>query len=145
MEKVYYDIAEDLDRYVSVTDNEVLSEINRASRDEKHPGHFDAQCLYLRKHRFRAIALSAPPEEKDLLRLKNDLSIPDDEISWEMGRSVKKRMGLPFPVLKQDGTVDVGDNLSEISIPPKERSWIFVAPQYETAVRETLNSVDVLA
>lgn len=145
MEKVYSDIAQDLDRYVSVTDNEVLSEINRASRDEKHPGHFDAQWLYLRNHRFRAIALSTPPEEKDLLGLKNELSIPDDEIAWEIGRSAKKRMGLPFPVLKQDGTVDVGDNLSEISIPPKERSWVFVSPHYETAVRETLNSVDVLA
>lgn len=140
METIYYDLGEDLERYVSMTDNEVLSELNTASRDERHPGHFDAKCLYLRNYRFRAIPLVFPPEEEELLALKEKLG---DEIDWELSKNHEKRTGLPFPVLKQDGTIDRGDNLSEISVPPKERSWVYVAPQYEQEVRKMLNHVDV--
>ena len=141
METVYYDLCEDLDHYVAMTDNEVLSDLNAASRDASHPGHFDAKCLYLRNYRFRAIPLIVPPEEGELLRLKKELG---DEIDWELSRSGEKRTGLPFPVLKQDGVVDIGDNLSEIFVPREERSWIYVAPQYEQSVRKTLNHVDVI-
>ena len=84
-----------------------------------------------RNCRFRAIALSSPPLESDLLAIKEELGIPDDEISWEISKKGKTKLGMNFPVLKQDGSVDIGDNLSEISVPPKERSWIYVAPQFE--------------
>jgi len=144
METIYYDLGEDLDRYVAMTDNEVLAELNSASRDESHPGHFDAKCLYVRNYRFRAIALSSPPLESDLLAIKKELGIPDDEISWEISKKGKTKLGMNFPVLKQDGSVDIGDNLSEISVPPKERSWIYVAPQFEEKLRKQLNHVDVL-
>lgn len=144
METIYYDLGDDLERYISMTDNEVLSDLNKASRDEKHPGHFDAKCLYLRRYRFRAIALRTPPEEKNLLEIKNKLGIPDDEFSWEITKKGSRKLGMNFPVLKEDGTVDTGDNLSEISVPPKERSWVYVAPCFEDEVRKMLNHVDVL-
>ena len=115
METIYYDLGEDLERYVSMTDNEVLAELNVASRDENHPGHFDAKCLYVRNYRFRAIALSIPPEEEEL----RALGIPEGEIAWELTPVGKKKIGLNVPVLKQDGTIDIGENLSEISVPPK--------------------------
>ncbi|QVL56955.1 MAG: HD domain-containing protein [Simkaniaceae bacterium] len=144
METIYYDLGDDLERYVAMTDNEVLSELNSASRDESHPGHFDAKCLYVRNYRFRAIALSSPPEERELIAIKEELEIPDDEISWEITKKGKNKLEMNFPVLKQDGTVDIGDNLSEISVPPKERSWIYIAPQYEEKLRKKLNHVDAL-
>lgn len=144
METIYYDLGDDLERYVAMTDNEVLAELNSASRDETHPGHFDAKCLYVRNYRFRAISLSAPPLESDLLAIKGDLKMEDSEISWEISRKGKGKLGMNFPVLKQDGTVDIGDNLSEISVPHKERSWIYVAPQYEEKLRKQLNHVDAL-
>lgn len=140
METIYYDLGEDLEHYIAMTDNEVLSELNSASRDPSHPGHFDARCLYLRNYRFRAIPLIHPPQVEELEELKGKMG---DEIDWELSKSAAKRTCLPFPVLKQDGTIDIGDNLSEISVPPKERSWIFVAPQFEQDVRKTLNHVDV--
>ncbi|MCB1110991.1 MAG: hypothetical protein KDK64_08410, partial [Chlamydiia bacterium] len=144
MEAIYYDLGEDLERYISMTDNEVLADLNAASQDEKHPGHFDAKCLYLRQYRYRAIALSSPPEEKELLEIKEKLGIPDEEMAWEISKKGSRRLGMNFPVLKQDGTVDVGDNLSEISVPPKERSWVYIAPRFEEEVRKMLNHVDVL-
>ena len=141
---VYYDLGEDLERYISMTDNEVLSELNRASLDPKHPGHFDAKCLYLRKSRFRAIPLVAPPEEKDLKDIQNSLSIPSDQMAWDITSPKQERQGLDFPVLRQDGSIDNGVNLSEISIPSGHRSWVYVAPEYEIAVRKNLKHVDVL-
>ncbi len=144
MEMLYYDLGEDLDHYVAVTDNEVLAELNRASRDKAHPGHFDAKCLYVRNYRFLAIALSSPPLESDLLAIKEELGIPDNEISWEFSKREKVKLGMHFPVLKTRHSIDYGDNLSEISVPPRERSWIYVAPQFEKKLRKQLNHVDGL-
>lgn len=141
METIYYDLGNDLDRYISMTDNEVLSELNRASRDENHPGYFDARCLYIRDYRFRAIALTSPPHVE---QIEKDLGIPEDQIHWEISKKGKKKLGMNFPVLKQDGSVGVGDDFSEISVPPKERSWVYIAPQYEMELRKHLNHVDVL-
>ena len=141
METIYYDISEDLEQYVSMTDNEVLAELNKASRDSAHPGHFDAKCLYTRNYRFRAISLKSPPDENQLHLLKEKLG---DEIDWELSKKEGSKMGFSFPVLKQDGSIDIGENLSEISVPSKERSWIYVAPQYEQEVRKALNPVDVI-
>jgi len=141
METIYYDLGDELEHYISMTDNEVLSELNSASRDESHPGHFDAKCLYLRNYRFRAIPLLSPPSEDELRALKEKLG---DEIEWDLSKKGEKKIGLTFPVLKQDGTIEIGDNLSEISVLPRERSWIYVAPEYEQEVRKMLNHVDVV-
>lgn len=141
---VYYDLGEDLERYISMTDNEVLAELNRASLDSDHPGHFDAKCLYLRKSRFRAIALTSSPEEGDLEAIRSSLSIPSDQMAWKLTRHDGKRQALDFPVLRQDGSIDCGFNLSEISIPSWKQSWVYVARDFETKVRKNLRHVDVL-
>lgn len=139
METIYYDLGSDLDRYVSMTDNEVLSELNRASRDKNHPGHFDARCLYVRDIRFRAIALTSSPDPD------HDFGIPDDQIYWEISKKKRKKAEMDFPVLKLNGGVGIGDDFSEVSVPQKERSWVYVAPAYEMELRKQLTEVDVLA
>lgn len=139
METIYYDLGEDLNRYIGMTDNEVLADLNLASQKEDHPGHFDAKCLYLRQHRFRAIPLTTPTQNEDLEAMQKKLEIPDGEMVWEISKKQGKRLGLTFPVLRQDGSIDLGENLSEISIPSKERSWVYVAPDYELVVRKGLS------
>ncbi|CCB89104.1 HD domain-containing protein [Simkania negevensis] len=141
---VYYDLGEELERYISMTDNEVLAELNRASMDPDHPGHFDAKCLYLRQSRFRAISLVSPTEERDLEEIRKELGIPKDQMAWQLVKSGEGRQGLDFPVLRQDGTIDNGMNLTEISIPSGKRSWVYIAPEYEIAVRKNLNLIDDL-
>lgn len=140
METIYYDLKDDLERYVAMTDNEVLAQLNSASRDQTHPGHFDAKCLYVRDDRFRAIALSSPPLERDLLAVKQKIGIPDHSISWELAQGKQPTLGMSFLVLKQDGSVDIGENLSEVSVPPQERSWIFIDPQFEDLFRKELKA-----
>ncbi|MEM8727977.1 MAG: HD domain-containing protein [Chlamydiota bacterium] len=143
METVYYDLGEDLDRYVAMTDNEVLTELSGASKDATHPGHFDAKCLYVRTDRFRAIALSSPLPEDELVVIKGKLGIPDDEIGWEISDDRTTELAMNFPVLKRDGTVDSGANLSEIAVPNRERSWIYVASCFERKLRKELSHVGV--
>ena len=144
METMYYDLAENLERYISMTDNEVLTDLSLASRDQSHPGHFDAKCLYFRQHRYQAIALTSPPEEEELLIIKKKIGVPDEEIYWEICHKGGSRLGMNFPVLKQDGSVESGYQLSQISVPQKERSWVYIAPQYVDELRKMLRYVDML-
>lgn len=144
MECVFYDLTESLDHYLAATDNEVLAELSRASLDPKHPGHFDAACLCFRKNRFEAISVSNPLSEEELNEMKSRLSIPSGQIAWKLAKQGGSKQGLNFPVLRKDGTIDIGANLSEISVPSERRSWIYVAPGYERAVRKELKQVEVL-
>jgi len=139
---VYYDLGKDLERYISMTDNEVLADLNRASLDEKHPGHFDAKCLYFRQSRFRAIPLSIPPAVAELKKIREKLSIDQNQMAWHIAKKEEGRKGLDFPVLCQDGRIERGTNLSEISIPTGKRSWVYIAPEHESALRNHLNHVD---
>lgn len=138
METHYSDITKDLNRYISMTDNEVLAELNRASSDPSHKGHFDAKCLYLREGRFRAIALQSCPTFEERKEIEELLLISKEEIEWEIAQKEAKNSPLSFPVLKKTGEIDTGSNLSEVSIPSLSRSWIYVAPQYEEEIHKYL-------
>jgi HD superfamily phosphohydrolase len=141
METVFKDAIQDIESYLSLTDSEVLSALNKASRDPSHRGHFDAKCLLFRSSRFSAISLPAACKSSDLKQLQKKLSIGDHEIGWEMSERKEKHIGLTFPVLKEDGALETGDKLSNIYIPVEERSWIFVAPKYEPQIKKYCNAM----
>jgi len=132
MEKSYCDIGKNLNHYISITDNEVLAELNRASGDETRPGHVDAQYLCLRRDPFRAIPFTSRPDRGLLLAVKERLK---DKIDWELCKNGGQRVKPSFPVLKRDGSVDIGENLSELTVAHTDRSWVYVAPQYEEEIR----------
>lgn len=136
MEKSYCDIDKDLNHYIFMTDNEVLAELNRASEDETRPGHVDAQCLCLRRDPFHAIPFISLPERGQLLTVKERLK---GNMDWELGKNVGRKIDPSFSVLKRDGSVDMGWNLSEVTVAHTDRSWIYVAPQYEKEIRQIFN------
>lgn len=138
MGKVYHNLDADLEHYISMTDNEVLTELNRASTDTSHLGHFDARCLYLRDNRFQAIPVLTSWKEKDLEAIQKELKIPKDQMAWQLASDNKQTKGLNFPVLRQDGTIDHAINFSKISIPANSSSWVYLAPEYETPFRKIL-------
>jgi len=131
---------EDLNRYINTTDNEVISEIQDAAKDATHPGHFDAKCLCFNDYRFRAIPFMSLCEE-ELISLRGRWG---SAIDWELCTCSMKKIPLSFLVLKKDGAIDIGDNVSEISIPSTERNWIYIAPQYEAELQNVLNHVNFL-
>ncbi len=139
MAKLYQGIDASIESYLSMTDNEVLADLNRASRDPDHIAHFDASCLYLRNHRFRALALPERVGVEELSQIQESLGIPEGEMAWELTPKKGKRLGLSFPVLRHDGSVVPGDELSEISIPANHRNWLYLAPAHEESVREKID------
>lgn len=138
MGRLYPHIGEDLSEYIQLTDNEVLAALNILSRDPSHSASADARALYQRENRFRALSFTNPPKEEQLLQIQAELAIPDGELAWELQPKRAAPLGLSFPVRRIDGSLDVGESLSEITIPPKERSWIFVAPAYRDALGRAL-------
>ena len=140
----FYDIAENLDRYLSMSDNEVLSKVTSISLDASYPGHFDAACLSFRKGRFRAISLREDIQENEIEKISLSLSIPPDQIAWRLVQFKEENKRLDFPVLRRGGMIQTGSELSDISIPSGKRNWLYIAPQYEEAIRKQLQCEDAL-
>ncbi|MEM7174757.1 MAG: HD domain-containing protein [Chlamydiota bacterium] len=134
METIYYDLEEDLDRYIAMTDNEVLAELSRASTDPDHPGHFDAACLYLRHARFHAIPLKTKPSVEELQALRKKLDLPPEQLVWELSSQAPKQEALSFPVLRADGSICCAKEISEISVPKRAISWVFAPAKWAAAI-----------
>ena len=139
MEKIDYDLSENLDQYINMTDNEIMAEVNRASRDVAHPGHFDASCLYLRHFRFYAVPMRAHLRDEDLRLIREELGLTPDQMVWELTRaSQMKKQTLSFPVLTSNGQVLSSDKLSEVAIPLLVTDWVFIASEHVKSFRSYL-------
>lgn len=125
-----------VDEYIQLTDNEVLTEVNKAARDPSHVGYEDAKAIYYRENRFKA--LSAPKlSVQKLLLLKKQCSISDHAIGVEMHPEAQKS-DLSFPVLMKDGTIISSNKVAEISIPSNNKDWVFIAPKHEGELKQLL-------
>lgn len=76
----YPNINGTLHQYLSMTDNEVLVEISIASKDQTHPGYFDAKAICFQNDRFLAIPFTTLSEE-NVLKLKKQLG---DQVDYEL-------------------------------------------------------------
>ena len=131
---------ENLDNYLSLSDNEILTALRKAAKDPSNPGHRDADSLLKRDQRFKAILLKEVITEEMLKEISATLNIPSDSIFWELSTQKKGNKGLSFPVLTRPGTVHVASEFSQISIPSGGMQWAYVAPQYEYELRIKLES-----
>lgn len=114
-------ISNDLDAYIRLTDNEVLAEMHKASRDPNHPAHFDASCLSMKGPRFKAVPFSG--------KLPDLSHLPEDKYGSEYDPNPSLTLTLDIPVLRKDGTIVPGETLSEMQIPEKARHWIYISPE----------------
>ena len=112
----------DLDTYLQLTDNEIITEMHRAARNPLHPGHFDAGCLSLKKPRFKAV-----PFHESLPELSH---IPSDHYATEVDPTERHPLALEIPVLRKDGSIISGEKLSEIQIPQRPTHWVFVSEEW---------------
>ncbi|HEY5235908.1 MAG TPA: hypothetical protein VIJ14_07005, partial [Rhabdochlamydiaceae bacterium] len=121
----------DLNHYLALTDNDIIVELFKASKDAKHPGHFDAQSILERKHRFKAIAVPAEITLEDLEGFQKQHKIPNESISWDfVGKGVSK-IGFNFPVLLRNQKIVNGSEVSTLSIPTGSSTWVYIDPKYE--------------
>lgn len=116
--------------YISMTEYAILTEIEKACQDSEHEGHFDARCFFDRSRRFQALHLPAKIEEDTLLNFQKKSEIPKGKIHWDLAGKWATSYGLDIPVLKKNDEVIHAGALSEISIPPTKKNWLYLAPEY---------------
>jgi len=123
-----------LDYYLWMTDNEILSAVAQAARS----GNKDGIALFTRQHRFKAIEMVEGMVENDLIRLRNELSLSEESMDWEFSGKRAQKVGFSFPILKKNGTIIEGARSSDILIPSGPLGWIFITPEYESALTKKL-------
>jgi HD superfamily phosphohydrolase len=132
------DFLEDLNSYISMTDNEILTALRKAAADPSAKGHFDASALLKRNNRFLAVEAGEGILEEKLQEIQERLQIPHDAISWSLAKEMTGEKGLAFPVLTRSGAVMGADRCSKILIPSGLKGWIYIAPSFEKPLREAL-------
>ncbi|GAB4185127.1 MAG: HD domain-containing protein [Simkaniaceae bacterium] len=132
-------VLSDLDVYLSLTDAEILSQLNKAAKEPSSPSHRHALALLKRQGRFKAIPLKSAILESDMIRLQKTAQIPEEEIAWQLKQGSEiDATELDFPVIKKDGRMVRAIDISEIIVPVISYNWIFVSPQYEQKLRKLL-------
>jgi HD superfamily phosphohydrolase len=127
----------DVEKHLSITDNEVYSELSIAANDVKHPGHDPARRIIRREH-FRVLYQRYPA---------------DFEINPDAGRAIfeaattqfgpdcvrydrySQRGGTPeFPVQARDGRIASSISMSETlsKLPVVKVEYVFIAPHLES-------------
>jgi HD superfamily phosphohydrolase len=122
---------ENVDEFLSISDTDVISALNKAAKDPKLPGHADAQCVIFRQHRFRAISLPDSLTEKDLNAFKAKNKLSDAEIDWEFHKAEPPLDRLSFPVSKRHVIIQKARDCSDLllKVPSKKSNWVYVSPE----------------
>jgi len=120
-----------IDEFLSLSDTDVISALNKAAKDPRLPGHFDAECVIFRQHRFRAIALKSNITEEDLNGFKETNKLKDSEIHWEFYNSPPPPCHLSFPVSRRHVIVQKARDCSDLllKVPSKKSNWVYISPE----------------
>lgn len=129
------DFLQSEDHYLSWTDHEVLSELNKAYDRVEHPGFEEARSIYDRSHRYAVFNIT----EEEALEIKKSSSIPDRYLSFEKSGHALSRDSLLFPVIRKNGSIRRSDHISDFSIQSKLKNWVYVAPEYEQSLLKLIN------
>ena len=122
-----------VDEFLSVSDTDVISALNKAANDPALPGHADAKRVIFRKHRFRAIALTDKTTEEDLQRFKEENRLKDSEISWESNQAHLPIERLTFPVSRRHFIIQKAKNCSDLllKVPSRKENWVYISPEHD--------------
>jgi len=134
MKAVYFKkMLESVDDFLSISDTDVISALNKAAKDPSLPGHHDAQCVIFRQHRFRAIALPDEMTEKDVKEFKAKKKLSDDAIDWEFHKIQPPPDRLSFPVSRRHVMIQKARECSELllMVPSKKSNWVYISPKYD--------------
>ncbi len=125
-----------VDAFLDVSDTDVISALNKASKDKTLPGHEDARCVILRQHRFRAIVLPDAVTEKDMEAFRQKNKLPATAIAWEFPHTAPCIDRLSFPVSKRHVVIQKARECSEllVKVPSKPTNWVYVAPEHDLAL-----------
>lgn len=135
----------DLEHHLATTDNEVLSEISKASLDPAAPAHATASRITERRH-YRLLYESTP---LDLQRNLNSPELIYAAAKKEFGDGLVRfnpyksdADSEDFPVFQRDGTITSSVLLSAtFAQPPRFAvAYVFVAPEIKEKAKDWLKS-----
>jgi HD superfamily phosphohydrolase len=132
---------ESLESYLSLSDSEILSALRKSAKDPDAPGHLDADSLFRRDKRFKAVALKEEIAQEMIQQIWTELGTPPDSIFWERIAQRKELKGLSFPVQTRSGAILTAGELSQMTIPAGGMQWVYVIPKYEKALRLKLEKL----
>ena len=145
MGAVYFKkMLDNVDEFLSISDTDVISALNRAANDPLLPGHKDAKCVIFRQHRFRAIALPDEVNITDLEEFKRTRGLTDADISWEFEPEKVGFVRLSFPVVKRHVIIKKAKECSDVLIKAlsKKSNWVYIAPRYDLDLEQFLEKWD---
>ena len=143
MAEKYKDINLNIEKYISFTDNEVLADINNASKDPSNPGHIDAKALFSRENRFFAIPLDSNITNNDLDVIQKLINIPDKDFYFDLSKKSTDTPYMDFPVFREAGQIVKGNDLNMIKVPSKNRSWLYLSSQWLERVHEEIKKISL--
>jgi hypothetical protein len=122
-----------VDDFLSLSDTDVISSLNKAAKDPTLPGHFDATCVIFRQHRFRAIALPETMTADIMLDFKIKTKIEDGDIAWEFLCAVEPGDRFCFPVSKRHVIIQKAKECSDLlwKVPSKQSNWVYISPKHD--------------
>lgn len=126
--------SESLEEYLSLTDNEILVAIRKASKDPSLEGHLDALALTDRSKRFRALPIEAEADAKILTSQLIALGIPPDAFFVEPPNS-KGQAEFSFSLQTRSSKIAPAKEHATLSFHPKKQRWLFVSSDYEKSAR----------
>lgn len=134
---------ESVDEFLSLSDTDVISALNKAAKDPSLPGHDDAKCVIFRQHRFRAIALPDSLIEEDLRKFKAKYKLLEREIDWEFHRADLPPDRLSFPVSRRHVIVQKARDCSDLllKVPSKKANWAYISPERDLEFVNYLETV----
>jgi len=141
MKAVYFKkMLESVDEFLSVSDTDVISALNKAAKDSSLPGHKDAECVIFRQHRFRAISL---PEDMDVSHLRNfkeKYKLTDADIDWEFHKAEQPLEGFSFPVSRRHVIIKKARDCSDFLVKTfsKKSNWVYISPEHDLHLVEFL-------
>ncbi|SRR3989344_5531376 len=132
-----------VDEFLSVSDTDVVSALNKAANNPKLPGHADAKCVIFRKHRFRAVALPNRIGEEELQRFVKENGLKDSDISWEVAKAQEPVERFAFPVSRRHFVIQKARDCSDLllKVPSKNESWVYISPEHDLEFAHFLESL----
>lgn len=133
LQKLYkeHNLLSSLEKYLSYSDCEVLTELRKAFVTPSHIGHEDALSLLGREDRYLAIELSSEISRDEITRYKERFPAVFVEEKKEDTR-------ISFPVIRRDEKIVDSSFYFSIEIPFFASTWMYISPKYQESVQELL-------
>lgn len=143
MKANYSKAIETVDEFLSLSDTDIISALNKAANNPKLPGHFDAKCVIFRKHRFRAIALPQKISEKHLIDFYQTNKIKEENIAWEFTEEISMEGRFCFPVSRRHFMTRKASECSDLllKLPSRSQNWVYIAPEHDLELVHFLESL----